>query len=89
MLPLYLFCNTYIDQELNFLLHFCALFRIMKGKTVEPNDDCELEKFRERLINENEALNKLLRNLQNPGFRAKEFETTPIVQVKDNISKSK
>ena len=43
----------------------------MKGKTVERNNDCELEKFRERLINENEALNKLLRNIQNPVLRTK------------------
>lgn len=31
---------------------------------VGNSDDLELEKLRERIMNENEALNKLLRNLQ-------------------------
>lgn len=62
---------------------------MMKEKAVEPDENCELEKFRERLINENEALNKLLRNLQNPAFRTKESEASPRIKVKDNIRKSK
>ena len=61
----------------------------MKGKTVEHNNDCELEKFRERLINENEALNKLLRNIQNPAFRLKNSGTSPTNQKKENENKSK
>jgi len=61
----------------------------MREKTVEHNNDCELEKLREKLINENEALNKLLRNIQNPAFQLKNSGTSPINQQKENENKSK
>lgn len=62
---------------------------MMREKTVEPDENRELEKFRERLINENEALNKLLRNLQNPAYRTKESEASIRIMANENKRKSK